>query len=92
VEIDLDGPLVGGGWWVRIGYLSSGPSPVKISAGGLSHATTVEAGLHAVYVLAGPDFGSVTVSGLAAGVTLCTDDVTVGPIGPLPDEGGGEGP
>jgi hypothetical protein len=92
VEIDLDGPLVGGGWWVRIGYLSSGPSPVKISAGGLSHATTVEAGLHAVYVLAGPDFDSVTVSGLAAGVTLCTDDVTVGPIGPLPDEGGGEGP
>ncbi|WP_028650671.1 hypothetical protein [Nocardioides halotolerans] len=87
VAIPLDGPLLGGGWWVRIGYLSSGPSPVKITAGGMSHATTVQPGLHAMYVLAGLDFDSVTISALGSGVTLCTDDVTVGRIAPLVPKG-----
>jgi hypothetical protein len=87
VTIPLDGPLLGGGWWIRIGYLSSGPSPVKITAGGMSHATTVRPGLHALYVLAGLDFDSVTISALGTGVTLCTDDVTVGRIAPLVPKG-----
>jgi hypothetical protein len=79
VTVPLDGPLTYGGWWLRIGYLSSGTSPVVVTAGAASYSTVIQPQVHALYVKAGPDkFDSVTISGLADGVTLCTDDVTAG--------------
>lgn len=78
VAIALDGPVAYGGWWVRIGYLSSGDSAVRVSAGDVVRDTTIRAGVHALYVKAGPQFESVTVSGLDDGVTLCSNDVSVG--------------
>ncbi|GAA1145090.1 hypothetical protein [Nocardioides aquiterrae] len=78
VTIPLDGPVAFDGWWVRIGYLSSGDSPVRVSAGSATRDTTVRAGVHALYLAGGPQFDSVTIGGLVDGVTLCTDDVTVG--------------
>ena len=84
VSVPLDGPAAFGGWWVRIGYLSSGQSPVVVTAGTASFSTVVRPGVHALYFHAGDEFDSVVVSGLAEGVTLCTDDVTVGR--PIPAE------
>jgi hypothetical protein len=81
--IPLDGPLAFGGWWVRIGYLASGDSSVRVTAGGRSVATTVRSGVHALYFLGGEEFDSVTITGLSASVQLCTDDVTVGHPEPL---------
>lgn len=83
VTIPLDGPVAFGGWWVRIGYLSSGDSPVRVSAGSVTRDTTVRAGVHALYFEGGPQFDSVTIGGLLDGVTLCTDDVTVGRAAPV---------
>lgn len=83
VTIPLDGPVAFGGWWVRIGYLSSGDSPVRVTAGDVVHDTTVRAGVHALYFAGGGSFDSVTIGGLADGVSLCTDDVTVGRAVPL---------
>ncbi len=85
VVIPLDGALGFGGWWVRIGYLSTGNSPVQVTAGDQTWSTTVQGGLHALYFLGGPEFREVRISGLARGVTLCTDDVVVGR--PVPTEG-----
>jgi hypothetical protein len=82
VTVPLDGPVAFGGWWVRIGYLSSGDSPVRVRAGSVSRDTTVRAGVHALYFEGGPQFRSVTIDGLVDGVTLCTDDVTVGRVAP----------
>ncbi|WP_155991908.1 hypothetical protein [Nocardioides sp. URHA0032] len=82
VTIPLDGPVAFGGWWVRIGYLSSGDSAVRVTAGSVSRDTTVRAGVHALYFEGGPQFRSVTIEGLVDGVTLCTDDVTVGRVAP----------
>ena len=81
--IDLDGPVAFGGWWVRIGYLASGDSPVRVTTGGRSVATTVRSGVHALYFLGGEEFDSVKITGLSADVQLCTDDVTVGHPEPL---------
>jgi hypothetical protein len=78
VEIRLDGPVAYGGWWVRIGYLGSADSPVRITTGSVTRDTTVRAGVHALYLEGGPQFDSITIGGLAPGVTLCTNDVTVG--------------
>ncbi len=84
VTIPLDGPAGFGGWWVRIGYLSSGASPVQITMGKTTRRSTVQRGLHALY-LKGPegDFDSITISGLEGRVNLCTDDVAVGRPTPL---------
>ena len=61
---------------MRIGYLSSGTSPVVVTAGDATvRATVVEPGVHALYFQGGDEFDSVEISGLADGVTLCTDDV-----------------
>lgn len=78
VTVRLDGPVVYGGWWVRIGYIASGGSPVTVTAGDASYDTTIEPGLHALYVRGGHQFDRVEISGLTKGVSLCTDDVTVG--------------
>jgi len=82
VTIPLDGPVAFGGWWVRIGYLSSGDSPVTVTAGDVARDTTVRPGVHALYFEGGPQFRSVTIGGLVDGVTLCTNDVTVGRVVP----------
>ena len=77
-RIPLNGPVVFGGWWVRIGYLASDASRVRVTAGDASYATTVRPGVHALYFLGGERFDSVRIDGLGEDVTVCTNDVTVG--------------
>ena len=78
LTIPLTGPVAYGGWWVRIGYLGSADSAVRVSAGSVTRDTTVRAGVHALYFEGGPQFRSITIGGLDPGVTLCTNDITVG--------------
>lgn len=82
-SIPLDGPVVFGSWWVRMGYLSSANSPVVVTAGDATYSTVLKAGVHALYFQGGDRFDSIEVSGLASGVTMCTDDVLVGRIRPV---------
>jgi hypothetical protein len=83
VSIPLNGPVAFGGWWVRIGYLSSARSSVVVTAGTAKYSTVVEPGVHALYLSGGGQFDSVEISGLSDGVTLCTNDVTVGRLRPV---------
>ena len=78
VRIPLNGPVQGGGWWVRIGYLSSGDSPVEVTAGTRVHDTEVRRGVHSLYFATGTAVRSIAISGLRNGVTMCTDEVTLG--------------
>lgn len=78
VTVRLDGPVAFGGWWVRIGYIATGASPVRVTTGDTTYPTTVEPGLHALYVRGGGQFDRVRISGLVEDVSLCTNDVTVG--------------
>ncbi len=78
VTVRLDGPVAFGGWWVRIGYIATGASPVRVTTGDSSYSTAVRPGVHALYVRGAGQFDRVRISGLGEGVSLCTDDVTVG--------------
>jgi hypothetical protein len=78
ITIPLDDPVIGGGWWVRIGYLADGESPVTVTAGRRVHEAEVEKGLHSLYFEAGGNFDRIRLSGLEDGVSLCTNDVVLG--------------
>jgi hypothetical protein len=85
VSIPLYGEFPGQRPWVRIGYLASGASPVVVSAGDASYSTVLQPGVHALYVAGGTGIDSVEISKLAAGVTMCTNDIGVGT--PIPATG-----
>lgn len=78
IAIPLDDPVIGGGWWVRLGYLADGESPLTVTAGRWVHETEVKRGLHSLFFRAGGNFDRIRLSGLEDGVSLCTNDVTLG--------------
>jgi hypothetical protein len=49
-----------------------------VSAGDTSVATTIDAGLHSLYVKVDGSFDTVDIDGLAPGVSMCVDTVEVG--------------
>jgi hypothetical protein len=78
-RIRLDGPVEFGGWWVKIGYIASADSAIRVSAGGLTQETSVTHGLHYLYFQAGTrTFDSIRLGDLVGEATLCTNDITVG--------------
>jgi hypothetical protein len=83
VTVPINGPVAYGGLWVRIGYLSSDSSPVVVTAGEASYSTVIQPGVHALFFRAGDRFEAISISGLADGVALCTDDVIVGRVEPV---------
>ncbi len=83
LRIPLDGPVIGGGWWVRLGYLADGDGTVTVTAGERVHEIPVEKGLHAMFFRADGEFEQIKLSGLDEGTSLCTNDVTLGVPEPL---------
>ena len=65
-------------WWLRIGYLASHDSPMTVRAGGSVVHTSVESGVHSLYVRVEGSFSTVRLDGLEDGVTLCVDTVEAG--------------
>ena len=65
-------------WWLRIGYLASHDSPMTVRAGGSVVHTSVESGVHSLYVRVEGSFSTVRLDGLEAGVTVCVDTVEAG--------------
>jgi len=65
-------------WWLRIGYLASHDSPMTVRAGGSVVRTSVESGVHSLYVRVEGSFSTVRLDGLEAGVTVCVDTVEAG--------------
>jgi hypothetical protein len=78
ISIPLDDPVIGGGWWVRLGYVADGDSNVTVTAGRWVHETEVKKGFHSLFFRAGGRFDRIRLSGLEDGVSLCTNDVTLG--------------
>ncbi len=78
VTIPLDGPVIGAGWWLRVGYVATGNSPVTITVGQHRFHTRVTQGVHSFYLEGDGEYSSIKFSALADGVALCTNDVTLG--------------
>lgn len=77
-DIPLQGHAFRWTWWVRIGYLSSGESPVRVTAGDDEVVTRVEAGVRSLYVRVKGSFDSIRIDGLDPGTTMCVDTIEVG--------------
>lgn len=65
-------------WWVRLGYVATRRSPVTLTAGDTTASTTVERGVHQLFLRVDGSFDEVRVDGLAPGTVLCLDTVQVG--------------
>lgn len=76
--IDLPAETIDVTWWVRIAYLSSQSSPVRVTAGSQTGTGQLQAGLGTLFVRATGQFDSIGIAGLSAGTTLCVDAVEVG--------------
>jgi hypothetical protein len=76
--IPFNGPVIGGGWWVRVGYLGSGAGQMRIRLGSSTFEVEVRRGVHEVFVQADGDFDSVGLQSVTPGVSFCTNDVILG--------------
>jgi hypothetical protein len=75
--IPLDGPVIGGGWWIRMEYHSSKGASVQIRAGEQRHHVELPPGLHSLYLTASGDFTSVEVIRDQES-DLCVSDLVLG--------------
>lgn len=66
-------------WWVRVGYLGSQHSPVRVTAGTTEVTTVVENGLNSLFIKVDGSFRSVHIDGLDPTAVLCVDTIEVGP-------------
>lgn len=79
MTIPLDGPVVGGGWWIQIAYAGPRPARVEVVAGDSTHDVGMPAGIHNLFVSAEGEFQSVHLSeddGDDSG--LCVTALTLG--------------
>ena len=76
--VPLEGRAFDWTWWIRIGYLASADSPVRITAGDAVVETDVQRGAHSLFVRVEGSFDGVRISGLAPDVAVCVDTIDVG--------------
>jgi hypothetical protein len=79
--IPLDGRLTPWVWWLRIGYLASGPSPVTVVTGQRVTQAEVQGGANTLFVrVDDAGFDDVRLEGLDPGVVVCVDAVEAGDV------------
>ena len=61
VTIPLDGPVIGGGWWIQMEYQSTSELPTVLVAGDAVHHVDLPAGKHTVFFSAEGTFHVVQV-------------------------------
>ncbi len=86
-EVPLQGTVIEGGWWMRIGYLASVPSAIEVRAGSSTVRSTIESGLHSLFLQVQGPFERVRLDGLGNDAVLCVDTIEVGfavPEGSVP--------
>ena len=60
--IPLDGPVVGGGWWIRMEYGAPRPFRVRIGLGDTTRQMRLPAGDHTAYFQADGSYDSVVLA------------------------------
>jgi hypothetical protein len=83
-RIPLDGPVIGGGWWLRVSYASPRPVDLHLVAGEEEHDLSLPQGLHNVFVQAAGDFDQVVLSDYPQHTGLCVTALTLGLPTPTP--------
>jgi len=83
-SIPLNGPVIGGGWWLRISYGSARDVPVHLDVGDEPYDLTLPKGLHNMFVQASGTFDHVVLSDYPRGTGLCVTALTLGLPAPAP--------
>ncbi len=76
--IPLDGPVVGGGWWIRMEYGAPRPFRVRIDLGDTSRRMRLPAGAHTAYFQADGSYDSVVIANSPAGRGTCITQLVLG--------------
>jgi hypothetical protein len=82
--IPLDGPVIGGGWWLRVSYASPRAVDLHLEAGDEEHDLSLPEGLHNVFVQAAGEFNQVVLSNYPADSGFCVTALTLGLPAPTP--------
>jgi hypothetical protein len=83
-DIPLDGPVIGGGWWIKIDYESGAASTARVVAGDSVHDVELPSGEHSLYVSAQGEFDTVEFSDYLSDAQVCVSAVVLGL--PEPDQ------
>ena len=76
--IPLDGPVVGGGWWIRMDYGAPRPFRVRIGLGDTTRRMRLPAGAHTAYFQADGSYDSVVLANSPRGKGACVTQLVLG--------------
>jgi hypothetical protein len=76
--VPLNGPVIGGGWWIQMGYAAPHDFSVTVRLGDRTHAMTLPAGLHQVFFEASGSYDSVSLDNDRRGATACVSQLVLG--------------
>jgi hypothetical protein len=76
--IPLDGPVIGGGWWIRMEYGAPRAFRVRIGLGDTTTTMRLPAGDHTAYFRADGSYDSVVLAHSARGRDTCVTHLVLG--------------
>ncbi|WP_374238192.1 hypothetical protein [Actinoplanes sp. DH11] len=82
LRIPLEAPANDWPWWVHVGYLSSGDSPVTFRLGEATYTFEARSGLNQIYFKLQGQGDAVELRLSDPKVTFCTQKITVGTLTP----------
>ncbi|WP_446323454.1 ArnT family glycosyltransferase [Actinoplanes lutulentus] len=85
LRIPLEGTAQDWPWWIHIGYMSSGDSTITFRMGESTHTFEARRGLSQIFFQLQAQGDAVELRANDPNVTLCTQQITVGRIGPMPE-------
>lgn len=88
VRIPLDGPVIGGGWWIALDYDSPVDTSFRLVAGDEAHDVDVPSGEHTAWFQAAGTFDEVMINSFPDDTGLCVTDLVLGSPEPTPPESG----
>jgi hypothetical protein len=76
--ITLNGPVIGGGWWIAMSYAAPAPFRATIGLGADSVPIRLPAGDHTAYFRADGSYSALLVDNSPRGAHTCVTSLTLG--------------
>ena len=76
--IPLDGPVIGGGWWIALNYKSPVDTHFRLVAGDEAHDVEAPAGKHTAWFQAAGTFDEVKIDSFPEDTGLCIQGLVLG--------------
>lgn len=78
ITVPLDGPVTGGGWWVRVSYGADRPTDLTVEAGEVRHEARGQQGLHNLFFEASGDFQEIQFTEIDHNAQFCITEIELG--------------